>query len=323
MTGEQRVLRWRVFRPAKADQFHLVELVNPDQTTCVFSVSSGLAPKARRERHVPERQSIAVEDLSAVQVGQRNLCRGNEEHVVPIHPVQVVLELGQLSGAGEGIAVHQQRWAHFDVAVLVCVQVDHEIGEGTYQPGPQAHEQRETGTRDARATLQIDNPQGFRQLPMWFGFEVELRHLAPGTHDDVVGLVALGHVGQRRVGNGEKDGLQFRLALSYVAVEHLDPIAGCLERCQKILGGLARLLATRHFLAGAIALGLEAFDFGQELTAVEVQLEDPVDGGTEGGIAPPEQLRAKGLRVLADALEVDHEMIKCRGGPAPGHGSRS
>ena len=67
-------------------------------------VSFPAAPASRRKHGVYATNAIgsvaAVEDLVAVQVGDRHLGRRDEEEIVVRDAVRVVLELGQLPGAG-------------------------------------------------------------------------------------------------------------------------------------------------------------------------------------------------------------------------------
>ena len=64
-------------------ELDLVELVLPDQPAHVRAVRAGLAAEARRVCRVPQRQLAAVENLSAVQVGQRHF-RGRDQEQIPV-----------------------------------------------------------------------------------------------------------------------------------------------------------------------------------------------------------------------------------------------
>ena len=68
----------------------------------VLAVRAGLAAEARRVRGVAAAAAAAVEDLLAVEVGERHLGGRNEEQVrVPGDLEQVLLELGQLARADQ------------------------------------------------------------------------------------------------------------------------------------------------------------------------------------------------------------------------------
>ena len=61
------------------DQFHLVELVLPDQSTGILAVRTGFAPETGGIGGVTDRQVGTLEDLVAVDISHRYLGRGDEE----------------------------------------------------------------------------------------------------------------------------------------------------------------------------------------------------------------------------------------------------
>ena len=100
-------------------QLHLVELVLADQAADVGAVRAGLAAEARRVGGVLDRQQAAVEDLVAIQIGDRHFGgRDQVEVPVAVDLEEVRLELRQLAGAEQGGAVDQERRLHLGVAVL-------------------------------------------------------------------------------------------------------------------------------------------------------------------------------------------------------------
>ena len=85
---------------AEAHQLHLVELVHADQPARVLARRTRLAAEAGRAGATATGSAAAVEDLVAVDVGDRHLGRRDEVEVVRADVVQLVGELGQLPGAG-------------------------------------------------------------------------------------------------------------------------------------------------------------------------------------------------------------------------------
>ena len=84
------------------DELDLVELVLPDQAAHVGAVRSRLAAEARRVGGVTQRQLAAVEDLVAMQVGQRHLGRRHQIQVPVAGDLEEVrLELRQVPRAGQ------------------------------------------------------------------------------------------------------------------------------------------------------------------------------------------------------------------------------
>ena len=130
-----------------------------DHAARVASGGAGLGAEARRERGEAQRQLLLGEDLLAHEIGERHL--GGRDHAVAgvldhladgiarlafescsddllervagEGPELVVLEFRQLRRAEHGLVAHQQRRVHFRVAVLVGVQVDHELAERPLQ----------------------------------------------------------------------------------------------------------------------------------------------------------------------------------------------
>src|SRR2546430_308911 len=108
-------------------QLHFVELMHAQQTARILAGGPRFAPEARGVGGVAERQLGAVEDLVAMQVGERNFGRGDEEQIVGRGLVRFVFELGDLAGALHRLALHDERRLDFDVAVLSSVQIEHEV----------------------------------------------------------------------------------------------------------------------------------------------------------------------------------------------------
>src|SRR5262249_27454680 len=95
-------------------------------TARVLPRRSRLTAKARRVGDESLREHIALERLVTIQVRDRHLGRRNEVEVLAPHTVEIFLELGELSRAGHGCRMHEQRWPHLFVAVLARMQVDEE-----------------------------------------------------------------------------------------------------------------------------------------------------------------------------------------------------
>ena len=100
--GQRFELVVRLLGRRELDQFDLVELVLADQAANVGAVGSRLAAKARRVGGIANRQLPAVENLLAVQVGQRHFGGGNEIEIpVAADLEEILLELRQVAGAAQ------------------------------------------------------------------------------------------------------------------------------------------------------------------------------------------------------------------------------
>ena len=92
---------------AKRHHLDLVKLVHADDAARIAAGAARLLAEARRVGAVANGQLRVVEDLVCVQVGEHDLGRGNE--VEPLGGLEeVLLELGQLTGAGEGLLVGER-----------------------------------------------------------------------------------------------------------------------------------------------------------------------------------------------------------------------
>ena len=65
----------------------------------VLAGGAGLAPEARRVRGVADRQLVRLEDLVAVEVGDRDLGGRDQVELVAGHDVHLVFLVGDLAGA--------------------------------------------------------------------------------------------------------------------------------------------------------------------------------------------------------------------------------
>src|SRR5687767_3956884 len=118
MRGEQLELIPSLLRLAVAHELHLVELVKAEQASRILAVGPRLAPEAWRVCDERAGKRCNVDDLVTVQVGDGNLGRRNQEHVIARKAVHVILELRQLAGSRHRRAIDDVRNPCLVVAVL-------------------------------------------------------------------------------------------------------------------------------------------------------------------------------------------------------------
>jgi hypothetical protein len=136
--------------------------------------------------------------------------------------------------------------------------------------------------------------------------KVELRPGAPRAHDRVSRGIAVGNLGERKVGDDEQAGIQRGLDVTDLKVELLHLFARALELLQQIVGGLLRFLSPGDFLACRIAGSLERLDLGQELAAALVEPLQLIQHRVERPIQAPSERRASRVGVLAKQPDVNH-----------------
>ena len=86
------------FRFAEFHHLHFMELVHPDQSSCVASCASGFRTERRTHRCEIDRQICFIHDFIAIIVRQRNFRRRNQREVALIRQLEYVLfEFRELS----------------------------------------------------------------------------------------------------------------------------------------------------------------------------------------------------------------------------------
>src|SRR5262245_5786411 len=82
--------------------------------------------------------------------------------------------------------IHHVRRQDLGVAVLTCVQIEHEVGQGPLQLGPKVPVDGETSSRKLGPTLQVKNAELLSQFPVRLWRKVELRSCAPAAYFDIL-----------------------------------------------------------------------------------------------------------------------------------------
>src|SRR5687768_52156 len=312
VAGEQGVLRFAGVGSDEPDQLDLVELVYPEQPAGVFPRGARLAAKAGSERHIGERQHPGFENLVAVQVGDRNFSGGNQEQIVPGRGVEVILELGELPGAGECGARNQEGRRDLQIPVLGGVEVEHEARQCAHQSRPGAPEDRKSRTGDLAAPGQVENAERFSQLPMGAGCEVEGRRLAPALHHPVLLGGSGGDLWVGEVGQPHQEVAELLFQLAGFGVERPGPIGRGLELSQQIVGGFPGALLPGDFLGLGISLGAERFALGHHPAPPAVEVEHLIHALAEGRVHPAQQRAPRAVGILPQHPHVNH----CLGSPS-------
>ncbi len=133
--GQQRLeFGKRGFRRGELDQFHLVELMLPDEASGVAPVRAGLGAETGGIGGVFDRQLPLFQRLVAVDVGNRHF-GGRDQIEIPVLDLeQVFLEFRQLAGRRHRCRIDQHRRHDFGIAVLGGLQIEHEVDQGPFQP---------------------------------------------------------------------------------------------------------------------------------------------------------------------------------------------
>ncbi len=128
------------------------------------------------------------------------------------------------------------------ITVLRGVEVQHVVDEPSLKAGPLPTEKGEAGTGDLRSTRQIEDAEGFAQLPVGLRLEGERGLFAPLPHQNVVFLPAGRHLRVRDVRHLEEDLPDLHFGLGDHLIEGPDPFPHLPHLQNEVLGILPRPL---------------------------------------------------------------------------------
>ncbi len=168
------------------------------------------------------------------------------------------MEFRQLAGAEQAVAVHQVRRVDLDVAVLLRVHVEHELGERAVQARHGALHQREARPADLRRGVEVEAAEFGAEVDMVLRGKAEFARRAPAPDFHVVGLRLAGrHALVRQVGNHRDESID--------AVEEIG------ERLLVALQLVAEAGDFLHHGSGVLALGLQLADLFRQGVALRLQ----------------------------------------------------
>jgi hypothetical protein len=155
-----------VLRLHQPHELDLVELVLANEPAHVLAVAARFGAETGRVRGVRHGQLLGLEDLARVQVGDGHLGRGDEVERVLLVALgaarleQVLLELRQLPRAVQRRRLHEQRRPHLGVALLLRVQIQHELDQRPLEarPAPHSTAKRAPESLAARSKSRMPRP---------------------------------------------------------------------------------------------------------------------------------------------------------------------
>ena len=176
---------------AEREHLDLLELVRAEDAARVLARRAGLAPEARREPAVAQRQVVLGQDLAHVQRRQRDLGGADQEQLGrrsrPRRPARG--RLGEEARADERLLAHQHR-RHDGREALAARACRARTARSRRAAARRRRAGRRSASRRARAALHVDHRPG--QLEVVARLEVELR-LAAGRHVRTISRVLLAH----------------------------------------------------------------------------------------------------------------------------------
>ena len=244
-------------------------------------------------------------DLARDRIGQRYFCRGDQPPPVG-GLIAVFGEFGQLVGAIHRVVFDQNRRPHLGQAVVVNMDVQHQLGQGAVHTGDSALQHDKAAARQFGCGGEIHVLGHTRDLKVLFGGEVESARGAPAVNFDVLRFIlAIGHSVQRQVGNAHQhiaQGLIFGCGFFGQALDgrflHGDFGAQTFK-----LGLIAAPLGGPCFFGSPVLVGRCGFCRKDFATAVFIQGQHL---GRQALQSTAREGRIKGCGVVTDGANVVH-----------------
>ncbi len=278
-----------------------------DESAHILSVRSGFAPEARRVRRVAKRKLAAVQNLLAMQVGQRHFGGGHQIEIpLPCNLEQILLELGQLAGAGQRRRVRHERRLDLDVLVFARVKVEHEVDERAREARAGAAEHGESRAGNARGALEIQNAERRAQVPVRQRREIECARLAMAADFGiVVGALPHRHARVREIRQLQQRRVAPVLDTVQLDAELADLRSARFVRFLKRRSVLALPLCPRDLVARRVLLALQSLKLGDNPPPCGFERRDLLEGliGIEPAVA---ESATDVLDVIANVGWVEH-----------------
>ncbi len=302
--GFQRVHAglWR----GDVDQFDFIKLVHADQATGAEPGAAGLAAEAGGVGGVVDGELIELEDFVAMQVGDGDLCGGDQVEIVLGAVIDLVAEFGELAGADEALGFDEEGWADLGVAVLSGVEIEQEADEGALESGSGPAIDDEGAAGDFGTGFEVEHAVGLPEGDVVFWCEVKAGCAAPaadlwvflGSGTDWAGLV-------REVGQAKHD-------LTLLAVGVIGSLADFIEAVTDAPhlgfggGGVEAVFAADADVFGEpIAILLKLLALGLCRAASGIESKDLINDGTQSRIALGEALFDE-IRVFTQEADIEH-----------------
>src|SRR4029077_4090204 len=114
--------------------------MHSENPTGLAARCAGFASEARRVSNKLPGKIVNAQNFIAMEICQLNFPSRRKKNLVFLQTIHVRFKLWELRCAHHAIAPDQKRRADFDVIMLPCMQIDHEINERALQPRARAGE---------------------------------------------------------------------------------------------------------------------------------------------------------------------------------------
>ena len=161
---------------AEREHLDLLELVRAEDAARVLARRAGLAPEARRDAAVAQREILLGQDLAHVQRGQRDLGGADQEQLgIGVRDrVDLLARLREEAAADQRLLAHEHR-GHDRREALADELVERVLHRRDVQPDEVAEQVGEARARGARAALDVDHAAGEVEVVARLAVELRLR----------------------------------------------------------------------------------------------------------------------------------------------------
>ena len=205
-------------------------------------------------------------------VRRRHLCRRHEVVVEPVELEHILRKLRQLPCPDHACLVHDVGRKHLRVAVLLRVEIHHEVDARAFKACAEPLVKREARPRDLRRTLRIEHTELLADVPMRLRFEIKCTRRAPTAHLGILCIVLSDwDVRLRHIRNLEQQLTQLLLDRAQLLIERRNLIAKRTHLSDHIIRALARLLAYADLLRHGVAPRLLLLHVLQDRTPTFIQ----------------------------------------------------
>ena len=210
-----------------------------------------------------------------MDVGNRNLRRGNKIRIQSLEAEQVFFEFGKLARTVHAFLIHNIGRKEFRISVSVHMQVEHEVDQGSLQSSPQAPVESEAGARYLGGASEIQNSQILADIPVGFGGKGELGLFSPSADLRIVRFgLSDGYAVVGQIRDHGKKSVELLLDFPEVRVHCFDPLGNLLHLTGQFRCVLSGLFHGRDLFRGLILTVFEGFHFLEESPAVLVQTRE-------------------------------------------------
>jgi hypothetical protein len=239
---------------------------------------TGFPPKAGSIGGVFQRKRRGRKNFLTVEIRQRHLCGGSKVKRIPVDAIALFLELWELRGAHQGFGPDEKRRAHFCVTVLLCVEVEEKIDQGTFKPRAFAFETGKSAAAHfccAFKINQVETPGDGNMILRSSG----IGSLAPSANHGIVrGIVPGRDTFLREVGQIQQQIPLFLLEERTLLGQRLH-LGGMGLHLRFKQGRIATLRPQRpNFLAEAVSFGLQSLKPGFYGTSPRIRCEHRIHG---------------------------------------------